>query len=604
MIGCADDPDELVQKFRLYRRWRDLPIDASICYKREMGEIYIQVDKGDCYRPLVRVDRINLFHSTYRRFSEYPHLLWEVMLTEGVIEYISKEEESSLYIAVDYEVLFRNPERNYTHVDLMPAEMFGVAASVIPFSNRNQAPRNIYQASMGKQSISTRAIDFAEKADSKVHILNNAQKPLVTTTAAKTMELEKDPAGQMAVVAICCYTGFNQEDSLILNKDSLDRGLFSSSYHRIVRASETTRGGETVQIQSLPAGVIGKKRANRDKIDENGIIRVGSRVQKGDVIVSKTNAYKRTKQGVDGKMIQEMVKQDRSHVSTSEEECVVGTVMTQPSVSGGVNILVGLDSHRKPEIGDKFSSRHGQKGICGMILPQVDMPYTQDGIVPDIIMNPHALPSRMTIGQLFESVMGKVCCVQGRIGNGTPFRNISINDIEQECRKAKITNLGKEVMYSGMTGEKMKNPVFITPVYYQRLKHMVRDKFHARSTGAVQFLTRQPEEGRSKKGGFRMGEMERDALISHGVSEFLLDRLLRQSDLYVTTMCTVCKRLAEPATKGNRFRKERVKTVQRTTFCRTCQSSKNIVRVEMPYAAKLLMQELQACGIDMKMKWE
>lgn len=607
MVGCVADPDKLVMNYKKYRSHRDVPIDSSITYKREMGEIYVQLDKGDCYRPLFQLSRLHLFETLYQKYSEYPHLFWESLLSSGVIEYISKEEETTLYIATDYETFLRNPQRPFTHMDLIPSEMFGVAASIIPFSNRNQAPRNIYQSSMGKQSISTRPVDFSEKADSKVHVLDYAQKPLVTTVSAETMELDKDPAGQVAIVAICCYTGFNQEDSVILNKASVDRGLFGSSFHRVVRASEFNRGGENVTIDTMPEDAIGRKKSSASKLDKDGIIKKASVVEKGDVLVSKINRYTRLKRASDGTMKRQNVSRDRSHVVDWDEKGVVGNIEIQPSTRGDMkNVLIRIDSERTPEIGDKFSSRHGQKGICGMLLPQEDMPFTRDGIVPDLIMNVHALPSRMTIGQLFESLLGKVCCMKGRIGNGTPFQNVSMEDIERECRKFKISNMGKEVMYSGTTGEMMDKPVFITPVYYQRLKHMVADKIHARSTGAVQFLTRQPLEGRSKKGGFRMGEMERDALISHGVSENILDRLLRQSDSYKTVICTKCKHLAEPETnqQGLSQNLKRSNVVFRPAFCRFCKSSENIANIQLPYPAKLLLQELQGCGIDMTMDWE
>jgi len=249
-------------------------------------------------------------------------------------------------------------------------------------------------------------------------------------------------------------------------------------------------------------------------------------------------------------------------------------------------VKVRIRSVRIPQVGDKFASRHGQKGIVGMLYKQSDLPFTEEGIVPDIIMNPHAIPSRMTIGHLLESLLSKVSALEGLIGDGTPFSNLKIKTVSDRLEKLEYNKYGWEVMYNGFTGGKIKSPIFIGPTYYQRLKHLVDDKIHSRARGPVQILTRQPSEGRSRDGGLRFGEMERDCMISHGSAIFLKDRLMDQSDAFEIFVCDLCGFLAIGNRKQDIFE------------CKNCDNTVSISLIKIPYACKLLFQELMAMAIS------
>lgn len=474
----------------------------------------------------------------------------------------------------------------------------------------------VHNSAMGKQAISGQPLGFESMMDTKTHVLDYPQRPAVTTWTSGLVGYDDEPAGQACVVAIMCYTGFNQEDSVILNQSALDRGLFQSTFYRTSKESEVTHGSDVERFDSEHNDVLGKRKANYDKLDSTGIVPIATKINKDDVIIGKTIEYTVVNKCPDGsEYTSKRVKRDRSIVSKNDEEATVHSVIFSDTKEGLKFVSVKTASTRIPEIGDKLSSRHGQKGIIGMTYNHADMPFTTDGIVPDIIVNCHAIPSRMTVAQLLETHLGKVSCIEGKIADGTSFRKISAEQINERT----LDDFGKEIMYNGMTGQKLKEKVFIGIAYYQRysssssycycsspsssycfncrLRHMVQDKLHARARGPNQILTRQPVEGRSRKGGFRMGEMERDALICHGASAVITDRFLDQSDKYRTFVCQMCGYLAEP---GAPDKIKIVNILHKTPYCRFCKSNDNIHPVVIPYAFKLLTQELAAVHIGLK----
>lgn len=652
LCGCVEDPELLVETFREYRRNEDVPIDTSIAFRNKVREIYIHTDAGDCYRPLFRLSKFDSkFEKTVKTFQNLdPRHLWPQLLTEGIVEYVNKEEEESLRIASSYTSHLQEPRR-YTHMELHSSfTIFGVSAGIIPYANHNQAPRNIYQSSMGKQSVAPQALDFKDRMDTKTNVLVYGQRPLVSTWTAEELGMDERPAGANVVVAITAFTGYNQEDSVIMNKASLDRGLFRSSLSRVFREAEVTGSecerffgdddsntnsnnittkttvttsatNDTHGLNPLLLLLHRRQKTENRKIGMDGLIEVGAPVGKNDVLMQKASESTTVRnENANERSLKR--KRDRSVLYHPEEPGCVDRVLLSATKDDLRYVSVKSTSHRTPEIGDKFSSRHGQKGVIGMLLPPEDMPFTfTDGVVPDVILNNHAFPSRMTIGQLLESVMGKISCIEGRIADGTPFRGVTPKLINKQAKLNDIIGMGKETMINGRTGEMMKNQTFIATCFYQPLRHMVRDKIHARRRGRRQILTRQPLEGRAKKGGFRMGEMERDALLSHGVSQIIVDRWKNESDKFETYVCARCGNLADhpPGGKkggrGGRFLRSEKTPPERIdeerlyaaaagrsgAFCRTCGTGKDTRKVIIPYCAKLLIQELQGCHLSLKL---
>ncbi|GJD08359.1 DNA-directed RNA polymerase II subunit 2 [Galdieria sulphuraria] len=386
------------------------------------------------------------------------------------------------------------------------------------------------------------------------------------------------------------------EDSVILSQSAVDRGLFRSLFFRTFRDEERRRLGgaqETFEVPN-PKECIGTKRGAYDKLEEDGLVAEGTRVSGDDILVGKTcplgrmaangeedETWKAYSQTLGGKT----KKKDASTSMRSTETGVVDKVMLAANEAGARFVKVRIRSVRVPQVGDKFSSRHGQKGTVGITYGQEDLPFNVDGIVPDIIINPHAIPSRMTIGQLIECLQGKVSAIAGREGDATPFTWVTVDEISQQLKTLGYQSRGWELMYNGFTGRPLEAHIFIGPTYYQRLKHMVDDKIHSRARGPVQILTRQPVEGRAREGGLRFGEMERDCMISHGAAFFLKERLMDESDAYRIHVCNLCGLIAIADLKRNTFE------------CRSCRNKTEISQVFIPYACKLLFQELMAMGI-------
>ncbi|KAJ3451127.1 intein-containing DNA-directed RNA polymerase subunit beta precursor [Anaeramoeba flamelloides] len=384
----------------------------------------------------------------------------------------------------------------------------------------------VHNSAMGKQAIGVYALNYNLRMDTLAHVLYYPQKPLVLTRAMKYLHFREFPSGQNAIAAIACYSGYNQEDSIIMNQSAIDRGLFRTIFYRTYKCEQSELPGRPTELFEKPSieETVGLLPGTYDKLDEtDGLVEPGIRVVGGDVIIGKTSPLYRTDENPEDFLIQNeengetsrprkprITKKDSSLICRKGEKGIVDKVMLTTNFTGYKFVRVRVRSTRIPEIGDKFSSRHGQKGTIGMTYRQEDMPFTCEGITPDLIMNPHAVPSRMTIGQLIECLMGKVSAITGVEGYATPFTDVTVEQISNELHKCGYHLRGSEVMYNGHTGRKMSAQIFLGPTYYQRLKHFVADKLHSRSRGPVAQLTRQPLEGRSREGGLRFGEMERD----------------------------------------------------------------------------------------------
>jgi DNA-directed RNA polymerase II subunit RPB2 len=539
-VGVHNDPDDLVKNLVSLRRRCDIDAEVAIVNDIKGREVRIHTDLGRICRPLfvvgkdqrlaIKKHHIRKLHDSrnatfdptkeddeQERPEEYG---WSDLYKDGLIELIDTEEEETSMIAMKPTDLGLPAEEaystTYTHCEIHPSLILGVCASIIPFPDHNQSPRNTYQSAMGKQAMGIYLSSFQVRLDTMAHTLHYPQKPLATTRAMEHLHFRELPSGVNCIVAIACYTGYNQEDSLIMNQSSIDRGLFRSSFFRTYNAKAKCKPGVpnplTDEAFERPtrANCTGMKQGSYEKLDIDGLAEPGVRISGDDVLVGVTLPY--TIKGPDGNPTG-VGRKDNSTCMRSYESGIVDRVMLTTDVEGSKFSKVRIRNLRIPQVGDKFASRHGQKGTIGMTYRQEDMPFTCEGIVPDIIVNPHAIPSRMTIGHLVECLLSKVSSLHGDEGDATPFMDdITVEKISHALAELGYQKHGNECLYNGHTGRPIESLIFIGPTFYQRLKHLVDDKIHARARGQVTMLTRQPMEGRARGGGLRMGEMERDCL--------------------------------------------------------------------------------------------
>jgi DNA-directed RNA polymerase II subunit RPB2 len=411
------------------------------------------------------------------------------------------------------------------------------------------------------------------------------------------IHLNQIPSGCQIHVAIMTHTGYNQEDSVLVNKGSIDRGLFTATiYHTEKDEDKNIIRDEIIRCKPDKTKTKGIKFGNYEKVNNQGFIQENSLVENRDVIIAKIIPIKENRNDPTKTIKYE----DQSKTFRTTEETYIDKNYTGRNGDGYNFAKVRVRVHRKPGYGDKFSSRHGQKGTCGNIIPECDMPFTKNGLRPDIIINPHAIPSRMTIAQLKETLLGKVLLELGMFGDGTSFGNLDIKTIIQELQKLGYESHGNEVMYNGLTGEQMETSIFIGPVFYQRLKHMVADKQHSRAIGPMVNLTRQPAEGRSRDGGFRIGEMERDVMIAHGMSKFCRERMYDVSDKYSAYVCRKCGMIAsynDGAMNSKNTSGRETGADFSIHLCNTCDNMTDFAKVDIPYAYKLMAQELQTINV-------
>jgi DNA-directed RNA polymerase II subunit RPB2 len=573
IIGYVSDPRNFVCSVRDMRRCRVIDPDVSVVYKEIDNEVVVCCDECRLLRPFFQTRDKAFLEQVYTDALAAPS--WSALVDSGNIVYLDTNEIEDSEIAMEYSDALENP--SFQYCEIAPVAMLGICAAAIPFADHNQSARNCFQASMMKQAIGVPVLDIANRTDTVIHGMNYTQRPLVSTVVSRACGMDDMPSGVNAVVAIACYTGFNQEDSVIINQSAIDRGLFvSTSYKTIVYEEKRidSNSYENVMVH----GITTRNAKWYTKLDSAGIVREGASVVKGDVLISKVSVV--SKIGAESQ-------RDSSICTQHDQEGVVHRVIVTTNTDGYQLIKIVIRQTKIPEIGDKFASRSAQKGTLGMTFRQEDMPFTREGIVPDIIINPNAIPSRMTIAQLLECVLGKAGAMEATLNDSTPFTANSVNVAQSICDRLQSAGFerdGSETLYNGMTGESMRAKVFIGPTYYQRLKHMVGDKIHARADGDVQILTNQPLEGRSRGGGLRLGEMERDALIAHGTSCFLRERLYSMSDPYEVMVCYGC---------GS--------TVSKQHECRNC-GSDDFRAVQVPYACRLLFTELESMSVKVDLR--
>ncbi|TFG10727.1 DNA-directed RNA polymerase subunit B [Candidatus Thorarchaeota archaeon] len=588
LVGVHPAPQVLAKTIRQKRRAGETDSEVNIAYYDGTHEVQVNCDAGRVRRPLIVVEngRSRLTDEHLRMINDgewtFPDLL-----RNGIVEFLDAEEEENALIAMGPEEIGPNT----SHLEIVPATILGISAALIPFPERNQSPRNVYMAGMAKQSVGVPASNFKYRADTRSHFFHYPQIPLVKTRAMDSIGYEERPAGQNFVVAILSFEGYNIEDALIMNKASIERGLGRSTFARVYESEERKYPGGQEDRFEIPERSVRGYRASESyrNLGEDGIIETEVEVQGGDVLIGRTSPPRFLEEYSEF----EIASPNRRETSVAVrhgESGVVDSVILTETIDGNRLVKVKVRDLRVPELGDKYASRHGQKGVIGYIVPQQDVPFTEDGVVPDLIINPHAIPSRMTIGQILEMIAGKAACMKGSQEDATPFCGVTEQELFDQLHDHGLQYNGRETMYSGITGEKLTTDIFVGVIYYQKLHHMVADKIHARARGPVQILTRQPTEGRAREGGLRFGEMERDVLIGHGAAILLKGRLLDESDKSSMLVCEECGLIGVY---------DRNKDM---TYCPICGTSAKVSNITVSYAFKLLLQEMMSLGLACRLR--
>ena len=591
ILGVVKNGYKYYKQLKSYKYSGKINIYTSICFDIVNYEIRVCNDSGRLTRPVLKVKNNKLLITpeivlkVKNKELSWDDLFLNLKINESVLEYIDAEEQNFSLIAMNGQYL-NNKDCNYTHCEIHPSTIFGILASCVPFPEHNQSPRNTYQCAMSKQSMGIYATNYDLRMDKTSYILNYPSRPLVDTRIMNIIKMNNLPSGQTITVAIMTHTGYNQEDSILVNKGSIDRGLFQATiYHTEKDEDKKIHGEEEKRCKPDPSKTKNMKFGNYNKINANGLIPENTLVENRDIIIAKMTPIKENKND-HTKLIKY---EDQSKIIKTNEETYVDKSYLGRNGDGYNFAKLKLRIHRKPVIGDKFSSRHGQKGTIGNIIPEEDMPFTSSGMKPDVIINPHAIPSRMTIGQLKETLLGKLLTQLGLYGDGTSFGDLHVNDISKHLQKAGFESNGNDLLYDGNTGEQLESHIFIGQTFYQRLKHMVNDKQHSRSIGPMVNLTRQPAEGRSRDGGLRFGEMERDCMISHGASKFTKGRLYDASDKFQIFTCNKCGNISSYNKTLNIYN------------CNICNNKSDFNLVKIPYACKLLFQELLTMNVSSRL---
>ena len=589
LIGYHKDGEKLANSLRELRRSSKIHphVGISIHQPEQEGatkRLYVNCNAGRVLRSLIIVkDGKSVLTQDLLDKVTKKLVSWNDLIRMGVIELVDANEEENCLITFDDKHV-----KKHTHIEIFPSAILGAGASIIPYPEHNQSPRNTYESAMAKQSLGFSTPMMNTSTYVRQHSMLYPQTPIVTTKAMGLLGLEKRPAGQNCVVAVLPFDGYNIEDAIVLSKSSVERGLGRTFFYRIYESeSKQYPGGmrDNFEIPNADDNLRGYKGEKSYRLlEDDGIIASESRVSGGDILIGKTSPPRFMEEYRELES-RGPYRRDTSIGVRPSEVGVVDTIVLTQANEGGKMYKVRIRDMRPPEIGDKFASRHGQKGVVGILAKAEDLPYTADGISPDVLINPHAFPSRMTVGMMMESITGKAAAIRGKKVDASAFVGEKMEDVKGVMKDAGFEYSGKEIMYDGKTGKQFPVEVFIGVVYYQKLHHMVADKIHARARGQVQMLTKQPTEGRARGGGLRFGEMERDCIIAYGASMILKDRLLDESDKSDIFVCERCGLVAYHDIKQRRF------------YCRVCVDKGKVSSVSVAYAFKLLLQEMSSLAI-------
>ncbi|KAI8822500.1 uncharacterized protein EV422DRAFT_613711 [Fimicolochytrium jonesii] len=607
ILGVHRNAEKFVNDFRRLRRAGRVGPFVSVYRTTSQRTVNISSDGGRVCRPLIIVEK-GIAKVTDADVKDVIHGVksFEDLIQEGKIEYLDVNEETDTDIAMyDPDVVYNGSTMgktitsgmpsdlpNTTHLEIAPFTVLGAVAGLIPYPHHNQSPRNTYQCAMGKQAIGAIAYNQLTRIDTLLYLMVYPQQPMVRSRTIELIGYDKLPAGQNATVAVMSYSGYDIEDALVLNKASVDRGFGRCQVMRKFSTMIKSYPNSTYdRLADRMYDAQGEVIEKFEILDDDGIAGVGERIYTNQIVINKqspTETAPRVAPVSDagGAEIRnnneslEVTYKSAPSVFKYPGDAVIDQVLLTTNEEDQTLVKALIRQTRRPELGDKFSSRHGQKGVCGIIVQQEDMPFADTGVCPDIIMNPHGFPSRMTVGKMIELLSGKAGVLAGQLQYGTAFGGSKVEDMSRILVDNGFSYSGKDYVTSGITGEPLQAYIFFGPVYYQKLKHMVMDKMHARSRGPRATLTRQPTEGRSRDGGLRVGEMERDCLIGHGTAALLIERLLYSSDAYDCEMCGECGIVG--GWHG---------------YCNYCKSRKGVVKVKIPYACKLLFQELMSMNV-------
>ncbi|MEK6966995.1 MAG: DNA-directed RNA polymerase subunit B, partial [Nanoarchaeota archaeon] len=584
-VGQIDEPTEFVNKIIEDRRKGTIPGNVNVFYDEQINDVHVEAGKGRLRRPLIIVQNGKpLVTPQHIEKLQQGQLTWGDLIKEGVIEYMDAGEEENTLIAF-YE---KDITPKHTHLEISPVSMFGVVTSLVPFANFSSAQKVNTGSKNQKQAIGFYASNFSVRMDMDVNLMHNPQVPVVQSIMHPVSGANTNPAGQNIVVAVMSYHGYNMEDAVIINRGSIERGMGRGSYFRPAIAEELRYSGGLVDEVCIPDKNVKGFKSEHDYrfLEGDGIIFPEAQVKEGDVIIGKTSPQ-RFLSGMEAYDLTQETRRESSLGMKHGEEGVIDFVAITENEEGNKLIQVRIRDQRIPEIGDKFSSRHGQKGVVGMIVPHADMPFSNIGITPDLIFSPHGIPTRMTLSHLLELVGAKVGCLSGRYVDGTIFDSEAEVDIRKELLSLGFREDGTETMHNGQTGEAFEVKIFIGDMYYLRLKHMVANKIHSRARGPIQLLTRQPTEGRAKEGGLRLGEMEKDTFVAHGAALLLKERF--DADKARIPICEDCGLVAI------------YDEFKRRGTCPVCGDNATISFVEMAYAFKLILGEFMTLGVYPKL---
>ena len=578
-IGNVENVNDFIRNLKDKRRNDEIPSEVNVRSDEAFGLVSISTEPGRVLRPLTILENgVSKLKDEHLVGLEQGTIHWNDLISKGIIEYLDAAEEENALTAIYPEEV----TQEHTHLEIDPMDLLGVVTSLVPYANHDQSSRLNRGSKTQKQALGLYAANYLCRLDTDVSILEYPQKPIVRSFVYDT--LNSYPAGQNLVVAIMTYDGYNMEDALVLNKGSIDRGVGRSFYFRPYSATELNYAGGLKDEIGVPEKDASgyKLEASYRYLENDGIVFPEAEVDEGGVLIGKMSPPKFLSEA---REISVRTKKESSVAMRQEEKGVVDSVFISEDEEGNKIVQIRTRDQRIPEIGDKFATSHGQKGVIGAIVPEQDIPFTSTGIRPDVIFNPHGIPSRMTVGYLLELLAGKVAGIRGKVVDGTPFSGESKEELEKQLENLGFRYDGKETMYHPITGKKMAVKIFIGDLYYLKLRYMVGNKIHGRSSGKIALLTRQPVEGRSRGGALRLVEMEQQALVAHGASLLLKERY--DSDKVILNICSECGGIAIDDTIRNKI------------SCPLC-NSEEVEPIEVSYAFKLLMEELQGLHIQTK----